>query len=86
MHTQIKEMITEQAVINMEIIQYGKNSNIYLKITLEFDTLTATELVEIINLDKGLTTLGDFPIQKTPQITIFESSGIAESYICTNHT
>jgi len=66
-------MIIEHPAVHIDILQ--STINISLKITYEFNTLTANELVEIINYETRITTLGDFNVTAIPQLTIFESMG-----------
>ena len=59
----------------MEIIQSVNDANVLLRITFEFGTFTTTELIEIIDYEMSVTTLGGISVDSTPQITIFESTG-----------
>ena len=44
--------------------------------TYEFTTLSVNELVEVINYEMTLTTLGNFSVTSVPQLSIFESTGM----------
>lgn len=68
-------MITEEPSVHVEIIQSVSGANVLLRIIFEFSTFTTTELIEIINYEMSLTTLGGISIASSPQITIFESTG-----------
>ena len=48
--------------------------NISLKITYEFSTFTTEQLVELINYEGRLATLGSFSVSAGPQLTVFEST------------
>ena len=71
---QVKEMIIEHPAIHIDILQ--STANVSLRIIYEFSTLTANELVEVINYETTLTTLGNLPVISVPQLTIFESTGM----------
>ena len=71
---QVKEMIIEHPAIHTDILQ--STANVSLRITYEFSTLTANELVEVINYEMTLTTLGNLSVISVPQLTIFESTGM----------
>jgi len=45
-----------------------------LKITYEFSTFAADQLVELVNYEETLTTVGSFNIIDHPQLTVFEST------------
>ena len=67
-------MIIEHPAVHIDILQ--STVNISLKMTYEFSTLTVNELVEVVNYDMTLTTLGDISVSNAPQLTIFESAGM----------
>jgi len=79
-HAQIKEMIIEQPAILMEIAQSVSGANVTLKITYEFSTMAAADLVKIINHDMSITALGNILVATAPQLTIFEPTGTR--YLC----
>ena len=72
-------MIIEHPAVHIDILQ--STVNVSLKITYEFSTLTVNELVEVINYEMTLTTLGRISVSTVPELTIFESTG---KYICNN--
>jgi len=74
-------MMIEQPAIHMEIVQSVSGTNVSLKITYEFSTMTAADLVEIISHDMNITALGNILLATAPQLTIFESTGTR--YLCT---
>ena len=67
-------MIIEHPAIHIDILQ--STINISLRMTYEFTTLTVNELVEVINYEMTLTTLGNFSVTSVPQLSIFESTGM----------
>ena len=67
-------MIIEHPAVHIDILQ--STVNISLKMTYEFSALTVNELVEVVNYDMTLTTLGDISVSNAPQLTIFESAGM----------
>ena len=71
---QVKEMIIEHPAIHTDILQ--STVNVSLRMTYEFTTLSVNELVEVINYEMTLTTLGNLPVTSVPQLTIFESTGM----------
>ena len=71
---QVKEMIIEHPAIHIDILQ--STINVSIKITYEFTTLSVNELVEVINYEMTLTTLGNFSVTSVPQLSIFESTGM----------
>ena len=74
---QVKQMIIEHPAVHIDILQ--STVDVSLKITYEFSTLTVNELVEVINYEMTLTTLGNISVSNDPQLTLFESAG---TYIC----
>ena len=70
---QVKQMIIEHPAVHIDILQ--STVNVSLKITYEFSTLTVNELVEVINYEMTLITLGNIAVSTAPQLTIFESTG-----------
>ena len=79
--SQIEEALIEEPSVHVEIIQPVSDANVSLRITFEFSTFTTTELVEIINYELSLNTLGGISVASTPQIAIFESTGtVPESH------
>ena len=75
----MKDVIIEHPAVHIDILQ--STVNVSLKITYEFSTLTVNELVEVINYEMTLTTLGRISVSTVPELTIFESTG---KYICNN--
>ena len=71
---QVKEMIIEHPAIHIDILQ--STVNVSLRMTYEFTTLSVNELVEVINYEMTLTTLGNFSVTSVPQLSIFESTGM----------
>ena len=71
---QVKEMIIEHPAIHIDILQ--STVNVSLRMTYEFTTLSVNELVEVINYEMTLTTLGNFSVTSAPQLSIFESTGM----------
>ena len=67
-------MIIEHPAVHIDILQ--SNINVSLKMTYEFSTLTVNELVEVINYERTLTTLGNILVSAVPQLTVFESTGM----------
>ena len=67
-------MIIEHPAVHIDILQ--STANVSLKVTYEFSTLTVNELVQVINYEMTLTTLGNISVSNTPQLTIFESTGM----------
>lgn len=72
-HLQVKEKIIEHPAVHIDMLQ--STGNLSLKMTYEFSALTANELVEVINYEMTLTTLGNISVTTVPQLTIFESTG-----------
>ena len=72
-------MIIEHPAVHIDILQ--STVNVSLKITYEFSTLTVNELVEVINYEMTLTTLGNISVSTIPQLTIFESAGTYVRYL-----
>ena len=66
-------MIIEHPAVHIDILH--STVDVSLKITYEFSTLTVNELVEVINYEMTLTTLGNISVSTVPQLTIFESTG-----------
>ena len=66
-------MIIEHPAVHIDILQ--STVDVSLKITYEFSTLTINELVEVIDYEMTLTTLGNVSVSTVPQLTIFESTG-----------
>ena len=66
-------MIIEQPAVHIDILQ--STANVSLKITYEFSSLTVNELIEVINYETRLVTLGNFSITTLPQLSIFEPTG-----------
>jgi len=48
--------------------------NVALKTTYEFNTFTADKLVELINYEEALNTIGSFSVSTGPELTVFEST------------
>ena len=48
--------------------------NVALKITYEFSIFTVEKLVELINYEETLTTIGSFSVSTGPKLTVFEST------------
>ena len=67
-------MIIEHPAIHIDILQ--STFNVSLRMTYEFTTLSVNELVEVINYEMTLTTLGNFSVTSVPQLSIFESTGM----------
>ena len=67
-------MIIEHPAIHTDILQ--STINVSLRMTYEFTTLSVNELVEVINYEMTLTTLGNFSVTSVPQLSIFESTGM----------
>ena len=67
-------MIIEHPAVHIDILQ--STVNVTLKMTYEFSTLTVNELVEVINYEMTLTTLGNISVSNVPQLTVFESTGM----------
>ena len=67
-------MIIEHPAIHIDILQ--STVDVSIKMTYEFSALTANELVEVINYEMTLTTLGNFSVTSVPQLSIFESTGM----------
>ena len=74
-------MIVNEPVIHFEIIQSVGSADVSVKITFEFNLFTSTELIENIQYDKNLTTIGNFSVTFTPQLTIFEPTGEYNTHI-----
>ena len=72
-------MIIEHPAVHIDILQ--STVNVSLKMTYEFSTLTVNELVEVINYEMTLTTLGNISVSTIPQLTIFESAGTYVRYL-----
>ena len=70
---QVKEMIIEHPAVHIDILQ--STVNVSLKMTYEFSTLTVNELVEVINYEMTLTTLGNISVSNVLQFTVLESTG-----------
>ena len=70
----MKEMIIEHPAVHIDILQ--STVNVTLKMTYEFSTLTVNELVEVINYEMTLTSLGNISVSNVPQLTVFESTGM----------
>ena len=75
--------LTEQPAVHMEIIQSVSNANVSVKITYEFNAFNTTELLEDINYDMNIITLGNFSVANVPNLTIFQSTGMIYTQICT---
>ena len=71
---QVKQIIIEHPAVHIDILQ--STVDVSLKITYEFSTLTVNELVEVINYEMTLTTIGNISVSTIPQLTIFESTGM----------
>ena len=69
-------MIMEEPSVHVEIMQSVSGANVSLRIIFEFSTFTTTELVEIIDYEMSLITLGGISLVSSPPITIFESTGM----------
>ena len=67
-------MIIEHPAVHIDILQ--SIVDVSLKMTYEFSTLTVNELVEVINYERTLTTLGNILVSAVPQLTVFESTGM----------
>ena len=67
-------MIIEHPAIHIDILQ--STVNVSLRMTYEFTTLSVNELVEVINYEMTLTTLGNFSVTSVPQLTILKSIGM----------
>ena len=76
---QVKQMIIEHPAVHIDILQ--STVDVSLKITYEFSTLTVNELVEVINYEMTLTTIGNISVSTVPQLTIFESTGMCVRYL-----
>ena len=73
------------AVIDATSVQFvmlDTFEKVSLKITYEFSTFTSDQLVELINYEQRLTTVGRFNVSTGPQLTVFESTGM---YIQCSH-
>ena len=70
----MKQTIIEHPAVHIDILQ--STVDVTLKITYEFSTLTVNELVEVINYEMTLTTLGNISVSTVPQLTVFESAGM----------
>ena len=82
----MNQVITEQPVSHVEVIQSVSSADVSLKMTYEFNTFNTTELIENVTYDMNLTTLGNLSVTTTPQLTIFESTGNIETYVCILYT
>ena len=71
---QVKESIIEHPAVHIDILQ--SMNTVMLRMTYEFSTLTVNELVEVINYERRLTTLGNISVSTIPQLTVFESNGM----------
>ena len=72
----MSERIIDQPVVHVEIIQSVNSAEVSLKMTYELNTFNSTELIENVTYDMNLTTFGNLSITTTPQLTIFESTGM----------
>ena len=68
-------MIIDQPPVDVEIIQSVSGANVTLRITYEFNTFTTTELIEIIEYDMNLMTIGNLSVASAPNLIVFESTG-----------
>ena len=83
---QISEKIIYQSVVHVEVAQSVSSADVSLKMTYEFDTFNTTELIENVIHDMNLTTLANLSVATAPQLTIFESTGNVETYVCILYT
>ena len=74
----MKEMIIEQPAVHVEIIQSVKTANVALRMTYESSTFTSTGLIENIKYDMNLTKIGNISVAGTPNLTIFELTGMCD--------
>ena len=74
---QIKEKFLFKTEAFAEIL--ATIENVTIKVTYEFNTFNATELIENINYDydMNLTTIGNLSLLSDPEMIIFESTGKA---------
>lgn len=72
-------MIIDQPPVDVEIIQSVSGANVTLKLTYEFNTFTTTELIENIEYDMNLMTIGNHSVASAPNLIVFESTGIVIS-------
>jgi len=70
---QINEEIIDAT--NIQFVMLDTFENVSLKVTYEFSTFTTDQIVELINYEERLTSLGNFTISSGPQLTVFESTG-----------
>ena len=82
----MNQVISEQPVSHVEVIQSVSSADVSLKMTYEFNTFNATELIENVIQDMNLTTLANLSVATAPQLTIFESTGNIETYVCILYT
>jgi len=71
---QIKEAIID--ITSVQFVMLDTYEKISLKITYEFSTFAADQLVELVNYEETLTTVGSFSIIAHPQLTVFESTSM----------
>ncbi|XP_065894299.1 sortilin-related receptor-like isoform X2 [Dysidea avara] len=71
---EIKRQVINETEVYAEILDTIEN--VTVKITYEFNNVSTTELMESIDYDVNLTTVGNFNVWKGPLITIFESTDV----------
>jgi len=71
---QINEAIIDET--HVQSVMLDTYEKVSVKITYEFSTFTTDQLVELINYEEALTTLGSFSIYAHPQLTVFESTSM----------
>ena len=71
---QVREKVIQQAAVHVDIVH--TTVNVSLRITYEFNTLTADELAELVNFEMNLETLGNFSVSILPELIIFESTSM----------
>ena len=69
---QIKESIIDATTA--QIVSLDTSENVTLKITYEFNAFTTNKLLELINYEEKLTTIGSFSISSGPRLTVFEAT------------
>ena len=70
----VREKVIQQAAVHVDIVH--TTVNVSLRITYEFNTLTADELAELVNFEMNLETLGNFSVSILPELIIFESTSM----------
>ena len=82
-YLQINQAIIDETQVQSVIL--GTYEKVSLKITYEFSTFTTDQLVELVNYEEALTTIGSFSIDGHPQLFVFESTSMYVYTECILH-